>query len=166
MDANAQQFFDMQAGSLANLKQHWNRITNIEMDEKSIDGFFGNLFASIFFSYQSETGNQYGESSVSYAADVIGRLGSSRGERLNINKYRDKKQYLELLKRSKGVYAKQSETKKVVRYLFVSCMEYEDTTGNEVGTFFIEVVIGFIFLLVSSESLGKKRDELAVSFFS
>jgi len=63
-----------------------------------------------------------------------------------------------------GVYTNTDDTKKVIKHLSISCLEYEKSTGNETGTFFIGVSIGFLVLLVGSESLGQMKDELAISF--
>ena len=78
MDKQAAQFFDLQAGSLASLKQHWGRIIKTEMTSANTELFFQKLFASIFLSYQSATGNDYGSGSIEFAADVIAAIGSER----------------------------------------------------------------------------------------
>ena len=164
MDAQAEQFFDLQAGSLANLKQHWNRIIKTEWGSETIDGFFQKLFASIFFSYQSATGNQYSNGSVNYVSDVIKLSGRVRPLGVATDSVYGKRKFLDSLRNSKGVYTNQDEIKKVLQYLGESCMEYEESTQNEAGTFFTEVIIAFMFLLVSSESLGKEKDDLAINF--
>jgi hypothetical protein len=164
MGTQAEQFFDLEAGNLVNLKQHWNRIINTELASKTIDEFFQKLFASIFFSYQSATGNQYGNGSVNYTADVIIASGRKSRQEAEANTIIGKHKFLESFRDLKGVYINQGDTRKVIQYLGASCMEYEESTGNEAGTFFTEVIIAFIFLLVSSESLGEEKDDMAISF--
>jgi hypothetical protein len=164
MDKQAAQFFDLQAGSFASLKQHWGRIIKTEMTGANTELFFQKLFASIFLSYQSVTGNDYGSGSIEFAADVIAAIGSERLNSSSTQGHAQKLSYLKATRQMPGVYTNQDDTKNVIKYLSISCMEYEQTTGNETGTFFIEVIIGFLVLLVGSESLGQRKDALAITF--
>ena len=164
MDKQAAQFFELQAVSLARLKQHWGRIVKIKLTSTDVELVFQNLFASIFLSYQSATGNDYGSGSFEFAADVISAIGSELLKPSITHGQAMKLSYLNVTREMPGVYTNKDDTKKTIKHLSISCLEYEQSTGNETGTFFIGVNIGFLVLLVGSESLGQMKDELAIAF--
>lgn len=164
MDKQAAQFFELQAESLARLKQHWGRIVKIKSTSADAELVFQKLFASIFLSYQSATGNDYGSGSIGFASDVISSIGSELLKPSSAHGQARKLSYLNMTREMPGVYTNTDDTKKVIKHLSISCLEYEKSTGNETGTFFIGVNIGFLVLLVGSESLGQMKDELAIAF--